>query len=241
VFETPHSDESAPSRTSASWPQPGQGSPGGGCALRVVPGAVAHTKGVTGRPVTTTWRAGGVNAPSARYLTDRELRSRKRVWGQAPFSGRQPVYGSKQYEWVKGTDVRSRYRHSMGNGNAGIQRARRLGPPKNLRSARTRGSEVGKRAARYSARQAAKRFTAFGRLRRISNLPPLSCWQRHRRSSILRLVWVQQEATAAPLLCLRIRLLNRFATRRGRRRTSAGCRVLPGIVGSHETAFSTVP
>ena len=48
VFEKPHSDESAPSRTGASWPQPGQGSSGGGCALRVVPGAEAHTKGVTG-------------------------------------------------------------------------------------------------------------------------------------------------------------------------------------------------
>ncbi len=33
VIETPHSDESASSRTSASWTQPGQGSPGGGCVL----------------------------------------------------------------------------------------------------------------------------------------------------------------------------------------------------------------
>ena len=159
MIEKPHSDESAPSRTSASWPHPGQGSPGGGCALRVVPGARAHTKGVTGRPVTTTWWAGGVDAPSARYLTDRELRSGKRVWGQAPLFGRQPIYGRNHHDWVKGEDVRSRYRHRMGNGKAGIQRARRPGPPRNLRFARTRGSEVGKRAARYSAEwQAAKRF-----------------------------------------------------------------------------------
>ena len=159
VIERPHSDESASSRTSASWPPPGQGSPGDGCALRVVPGARAHTKGVTGRPVTTTWWAGGVDAPSARYLTDRELRSGKRVWGQAPLFGRQPIYGRFSDEWVKPEDVRSRYRHRMGNGNAGIQRARRPGPPRNLRFARTRGSEAGRRAARYSAEwQAAKRF-----------------------------------------------------------------------------------
>ena len=60
VIETPHSDESASSRTRRSldpiafgWKATGgvsflQGSGSGGCALRVVPGANAHTKGATG-------------------------------------------------------------------------------------------------------------------------------------------------------------------------------------------------
>lgn len=60
VVQKPHFDESAPSRTRRSldpmafglWAEGGvsfpQGSGNGGCALRVVPGANAHTKGVTG-------------------------------------------------------------------------------------------------------------------------------------------------------------------------------------------------
>ena len=48
VIKTPLSDESASSRTSASWPHLLQGSGRGGCVLRVVPGTFAHTKEVTG-------------------------------------------------------------------------------------------------------------------------------------------------------------------------------------------------
>jgi len=43
VIQTPHSDESAPSRTSASWPHLLQGSGRGGCVLRVVPGTCLPT------------------------------------------------------------------------------------------------------------------------------------------------------------------------------------------------------
>ena len=93
------------------------------------------------------WR----QTPPARYLTDRELSSGERVWGQAPLSGRQPVYLRNKYEWVKLEDFRSRYCHRIGNSNVGMQRARRHGPPRNLRFTRTRGSEAGKRPVRYSA------------------------------------------------------------------------------------------
>jgi len=72
VLETPHFDESAPSRTRPSldpmvfgakrrrlWVSLQQGSWRDGCALRVVPGARAHTKGVTGW-TGPKWRGGQV-------------------------------------------------------------------------------------------------------------------------------------------------------------------------------------
>ena len=80
VIQRPHSDESAPSRTSASWPHLLQGSGRGGCVLRVVPGTIAHTKGVTGatrlNDVAGRWR----QTSPARF-DEGELRSPKRYLG----------------------------------------------------------------------------------------------------------------------------------------------------------------
>ncbi len=71
-----------------------------GARQRVVPGANAHTKGVTGIPVTTMWWAGGP-IPPARFLTDHDLRSATRSWGQATARRRHPAHWRNAGEWVK--------------------------------------------------------------------------------------------------------------------------------------------
>ena len=88
VIQRPHFDESVSSRIAPKLDQsegethPGQGSPGGGCVLRVVPGTIAHTKETTGltylKEVVGRW----IQTPPAHRLA-RELRSRRRAWGQA--------------------------------------------------------------------------------------------------------------------------------------------------------------
>jgi hypothetical protein len=123
VLQKPHSDESAPSRTRRSldpiafglWAEGGvsfqQGSWSGACALRVVPGATAHTKGVTGltghNDVVGRWRG----TPPARCLIDQGLRVARRAWGQARIRGRQPAHWSKSHERMNEEDLRSRYCH----------------------------------------------------------------------------------------------------------------------------------
>ena len=88
-----------------------QGSWSGGCALRVVPGAIAHTKGVTGltghNDVVGRWRG----TPPARCLIGQGLRVAKRAWGQARIRGRQPAHWSKSHARMNEEDLRSRYCH----------------------------------------------------------------------------------------------------------------------------------
>jgi len=96
-----------------------------GACQRVVPGTSAHTKGVTGRPITTTRRAGGSTSPPARLRRDQGTATENRRAG-TPGRFAESILGC-----AAGNDERfrlgeGRYRYNVGNLNWGIQRARRV-------------------------------------------------------------------------------------------------------------------
>ena len=100
VLKTPPSDESASSRTSASWPQLLQGSGSSGCVLRVVPGTIAHTKEVTGLTRLNDVAGRWSSSPPACF-DGRELRSRERCQGTGSLRMRAASIGEQGNDYVK--------------------------------------------------------------------------------------------------------------------------------------------
>ena len=97
VLQRPHSDESAPSRTSArAGRNLGKAVQGAGACLRVVPGTIAHTKGVTGiigsNEVGGGWKQFHPPAPVSGSARRGKVRSRGRVHF---FRAAKPVVSSK--------------------------------------------------------------------------------------------------------------------------------------------------